>query len=172
MEDCLDLESKPELVAAAREFVRSRLTAWELADRIPAMTVIASELVTNAVLHARTSIQVRLSCTGRTVRIEVVDENPRLPTLAPAVPEATSGRGLSLVTQMATSWGIDNREDGKVVWAELGQPDTDDGSDDCVDLTGVDTVEEAIGEIHQTQPGAEAGPRELTPEVPPPDQRS
>lgn len=152
MDDCLELESDPRLVAAAREFVRSRLTAWEIAELVDSAAVIVSELVTNAVLHARTVIQLRLSLERRSLRIEVFDENPRLPTTSSCPPEATSGRGLALVSALASSWGIEHSDDGKVVWAELGQPGVKDDSEDCLDLSAFGDVEEAIEEIRNSRP--------------------
>lgn len=151
MDDCLEFESNPEMVVAARRFVRDRLTAWEARRHVDAATLVASELVTNAVLHARTAVTLRLQLQGEAIRIEVFDENPRLPVLAPCPPEATSGRGLALVTTLATAWGIENRGDGKVVWAEIGPSPADD-PDDCVDLSGVETVEKAIEQIRRRDP--------------------
>ena len=152
-EDCLDLESRAELVAAARVFVRSRLAAWEVAELTDTATVVASELVTNAVLHARTSIQLRLSWNQPVLRIEVFDENPRLPTIAPPLPEATSGRGLALLTGMATGWGIESRDNGKVVWAEIGGgPLPSAGDGDCVDLSDVNSVDEALHQVRRADP--------------------
>lgn len=151
MDDCLQLESNPEIVTAARRFVRDRLSSWEATEYVDAALLVASELVTNAILHARTSIELKLVLDGPTLRVEVYDENPRLPTLAPCPPEATSGRGLALVANLAASWGMENRGDGKVVWAVLGDtgPEPDD---DCVDLSGVDTVEQAFREIRRSDP--------------------
>lgn len=143
MDDCLEFECSPEMVLAARGFVRDRLTSWEANDHLESALVITSELVTNAVLHARTAITLRVEVKGPTVRIEVFDENPRLPVVAPCPPDATSGRGLALVTALATSWGMENRAGGKVVWAEVG-PASESSPEDCVDLLGVDTVEEAL----------------------------
>jgi anti-sigma regulatory factor (Ser/Thr protein kinase) len=155
MDDCLEFESQPELVVAARQFVRDRLSAWEVTDHVDAAVLVASELVTNAILHARTAVSLRVQVEGSTVRIEVYDENPRLPVLAPCPPEATSGRGLALVAALAGAWGMENRGDGKVVWAEIGP--SDDGSpDDCVDLSGVETVDEAFNRIRREDTGTSA----------------
>ena len=74
MDDCLELESDPKLVVAARQFVRERLTSWEATDHLEQAVLVASELVTNAVLHARTAIQLKVSVDGPRVRIEVFDE--------------------------------------------------------------------------------------------------
>lgn len=116
----MEFESNPAMVGAARSFVRDRLSAWDVTDTGDSAVLIASELVTNAVLHARTSVTLRVEAQGPTVRIEVFDENPRLPVMAPCPTNATSGRGLALVTALATAWGMENRRDGKVVWAEVG----------------------------------------------------
>lgn len=155
MDDCLEFESNPELVMAARHFVTDRLTAWEATDHAEAAVLIASELVTNAVLHARTAVVLRLMLRGETVRIEVFDENPRLPVVSPSPPEATSGRGLSLVVAVATAWGMEHRNDGKVVWAEVG-PDSGatEAPGDCVDLSRVDTVEQAFARIGEADSDA------------------
>lgn len=146
MDDCLEFESDPEMVAVARRFVRDRLAAWEATDHVEGAVLVASELVTNAVLHARTAVTLRVDTDGPTVRIEVFDENPRLPVAGPCPPDATSGRGLSLIAALADAWGMENRGDGKVVWAEIGAPEPD-GPDDCLDVSGADSAEEALRQI-------------------------
>lgn len=151
MDDCLELECNPEMVTVARRFVRERLTAWEATDHLIDALVITSELVTNAVLHARTAMVLKLEVRGGTVRVEVHDENPRVPVMAPCPPDATSGRGLALVVSLSTSWGIEQQEHGKVVWAEVG-PSAGDIVDGCLDLSGVDTVEEAFRQIESSDP--------------------
>src|SRR5579875_2697738 len=151
MDECLDLESDPRSVALAREFVRSRLVGWEMADKVDAAMLIASELVTNGVLHARTALQLTLIADGPTVRLEVADEKPRVPTTGACPPDATSGRGLALVSSLASSWGIEHRDSGKVVWAELG-PGRPRQSEDCLDMTVFDSLPEAISDIEESAP--------------------
>jgi anti-sigma regulatory factor (Ser/Thr protein kinase) len=151
MEECLDVESDPRSVALAREFVRSRLVGWEMADKVEPATLIASELVTNGVLHARTALQLTLIAEETTVRIEVSDDNPRVPTTGACPPDATSGRGLALVSSLASSWGIEHRDNGKVVWAELG-PGRPRQSDDCLDMSAFDSLGDAISEIGESAP--------------------
>ncbi len=150
MDDCLELESDPRMVTAARRFVRDRLTSWEATDHLEPVVLVTSELITNAILHARTAIQLRLAVEGSKVRVEVYDENSRLPVQAACPPDATSGRGLALVSRLATTWGIENRGDGKVVWAELGPPQPEETPDDCVDLSGVNTVDQAFRHIERS----------------------
>jgi hypothetical protein len=154
MEECLDLESRPDLVRAAREFVRRILGCWELQQFLDDAVLVASELVSNAVLHARTAMRLTLSSDGLGgVRIEVYDENPRMPAPAAAPLHATSGRGLNAVAVIATGWGTEDRGDGKAVWAQLGAPpESSDPAPDCVDLTGAASVEEALDRIDDRAP--------------------
>ncbi|MDE3205357.1 MAG: ATP-binding protein [Acidobacteriota bacterium] len=152
MDDCLEFESNPEMVTAARRFVRDRLESWDVAEHLDSAVLVASELVTNAVLHARTAVVLRVEARPSRVRIEVYDENPRLPVVSPAPPDATSGRGLALVSAVSQAWGMENRDQGKIVWAEVGDGDEPAPSDDCVDLTAVTTVDEAVEQIEQTSP--------------------
>ena len=153
MDDCLEFESDPRMAVVARQFVRDRLDAWEATSHIDSAVLVTSELVTNAVLHARTAVMLRMELAGELIRIEVFDENPRLPVVAPCPPEATSGRGLALISALSSAWGMEHHDGGKVVWAEIGPPGADD-PDECLDLSGVDTVEEAMRHIRHRDPNA------------------
>jgi anti-sigma regulatory factor (Ser/Thr protein kinase) len=157
MQDCLDLESSFDMVAAARAFVRSRLGAWELRDHIDDAVLITSELVTNAILHARTPVQLRLINEGSSIRVEVYDENSRMPMLSGVGPDATSGRGMAVISAIAHSWGMELEHDGKVVWAELAPEERTESADDCLDLKEVTSVEQALDRVDRTsRPKAEA----------------
>ncbi len=102
---------------AARHFVAEAVTAVGM----PAEEVLllASELVTNVVLHARTDFVVRMAVTEDAIRVAVMDENTRLPTRVEAPVDATSGRGLSIVDALARCWGVEVHPWGKTVWFEL-----------------------------------------------------
>jgi anti-sigma regulatory factor (Ser/Thr protein kinase) len=93
-----------------------------LADREPmcreAVTLVASELATNAVRHARTPYQVRLAVNHR-VSIEVIDASPGVPQLRNPTPQERGGRGLLLVSRIAAAWGVDQADGAKTVWAEV-----------------------------------------------------
>jgi two-component sensor histidine kinase len=83
--------------------------------------LVVTELVTNAVLHAATEVQLTLDIRPGTVRVEVADGNERLPRPREADAEDVTGRGLLLVAAVAESWGVSQRDDdGKVVWCALG----------------------------------------------------
>lgn len=102
--------------AAARAFVSDVLTRWRAEDVVQPARSVVSELVTNAVVHARTEVTVRASLAGRRVGIAVGDRG------AGAVrPGANGGWGLRVVEQLSRTWGVLPRlGDGVVVWAVLG----------------------------------------------------
>lgn len=82
--------------------------------------LLTSELVTNAVLHAATEITVTIRREPTGLRVEVADNDPQLPAVKQYDEAAATGRGLSVVTALADTWGVARRGGGKVVWFELG----------------------------------------------------
>ena len=81
--------------------------------------LLTNELISNAVLHARTDMELRLRTWDDGLRVEVHDGNTRRPSPSLTPADATSGRGLHLVESLADRWGVDGTPDGKVVWFEL-----------------------------------------------------
>lgn len=81
--------------------------------------LVADELVTNALRHGQAPRSFRLAVLhhGRRLRIEVEDASPQQPKIR--TPDHTGGRGLILVDQLASQWGVDYHDDYKTVWAEL-----------------------------------------------------
>lgn len=115
----LALEPVPGSAAHARRFVGETLSGWGCDDFVESGRLLVSELVTNAVLHARTpmTLVVRLRKDG--VRVEVHDGNPAAPTMRDYGAEAMTGRGLSLVADLASRWGVERDSAGKSVWFEI-----------------------------------------------------
>jgi len=109
---------EPRDVYFARHFVASVLEEWGVqCDDLP---LLVSELATNAVLHARSDFEVTVVRSGPRLRVEVYDQNTRLPSFAVAPPDAYSGRGLMLLRELATAWGVESHSDsGKTIWFEL-----------------------------------------------------
>jgi anti-sigma regulatory factor (Ser/Thr protein kinase) len=116
----ITLPRDPASVAAARRFIRARAAAWSFPE--PAgeqLALIGSELVTNAVLHARTDLTLTLELRQDRVRISVRDRSQAPPTLRHYRADALTGRGLGVVAALSDDWGVSTAADGKVVWAEL-----------------------------------------------------
>lgn len=139
LEMCLDFESDPALVRLVRSFVARTLRQWELDTLVNDAQLLASELASNAVLHARTEIRLTLRSDGAGwLRVEVQDHNSRMPTQLAFTDDATSGRGLAIVERVAASWGVARDGDGKTVWAELGELATTDPEPNCDELGNLD----------------------------------
>jgi len=111
--------STPASAGAARRFVESVLAASELDHLTYPATMLVSELVANAILHTGTPLVVVIAPEGDRVRVEVHDGSTRLPVRKHYSNMSGTGRGLMLVDRMATEWGSDRTDDGKVVWFEL-----------------------------------------------------
>ena len=139
----LDLSPYPASVGEARRFTVETLRGWGREDLTTSGALLVTELVTNAILHARTMVQVILERRDDSVRVEVRDGSPVRPALRNHGLDATTGRGLALVSKLAQSWGVDVSSAGKVVWAQLTEerdelspehlyavPDLDDLKDD------------------------------------------
>jgi len=92
-----------------------------------ALQVLVDELVTNAILHARSVAELEAVVDGRIARVQVRDGSVRLPTALHYGPNSATGRGLHLVEALATRWGVDEVPGGKIVWFEL-DCDHDDAS--------------------------------------------
>ena len=95
------------------------MRAWGCDDAIPDAELLVSELVTNAVLHARSATRVTIERDGTTLRFSVYDASPTRPRLRDYGPEAVTGRGLLLVDRIARRWGVDPQDAGKCVWFEM-----------------------------------------------------
>lgn len=107
--------------ATARLSLRQTCTAWSLSEAVmDTAELVVSELVTNAVEHARSRSLLTLSHTGSALRIAVRDYRltpiPRPWALDVAAPR---GRGLHLITVLTDTWAVDQHPDGKTVWALL-----------------------------------------------------
>jgi anti-sigma regulatory factor (Ser/Thr protein kinase) len=114
------LPRSPASVGAARRFIQARTTAWSFPEAAGSqLELIGSELVTNAVLHARTELTLTLELRDRLVRISVEDRSRAPATLRHYQADALTGRGLGVVAALSERWGVSAAPDGKVVWAEV-----------------------------------------------------
>ena len=89
--------------------------------------IVISELVTNAVRHARPlpdgKIRVSWSVRASVVEIDVTDGGgPTTPHPAPRSVWSAGGRGLRIVGSLAHEWGVRENNGGSTVWASMGGP--------------------------------------------------
>lgn len=113
----------PGGVAEARTFVRFQCRKAGFSDDLSETAILlTSEAVTNALLHAGRRACVGITAGPTGLLVEVEDEAPAPlrvgPQQRPDV-HAVGGRGLYLLTELATDWGSYTRGRGKVVWFHL-----------------------------------------------------
>jgi anti-sigma regulatory factor (Ser/Thr protein kinase) len=119
------LELKPTLVASrtARAAVERLLVEnEERVDFVADALLLTSELVNNAVLHARDELRfsAEFDPSVSSLRVEVADRSSAIPVLVEDAGDAPGGHGLRLVATIARKWGVASNDVGKVVWFELG----------------------------------------------------
>ena len=109
----------------ARRFVQDACVSWGVPRLGRLAAVIVSELVTNAVVHARTPMELTARLSGADLYLSVRDGDPRLlASPGGGVSEPPGyGRGLLIVDTMSDGWGCAPTGEGKVVWARLAVPD-------------------------------------------------
>jgi anti-sigma regulatory factor (Ser/Thr protein kinase) len=117
----LDLPALPSSASRARQLARKAVATYS-DDVIDTVAVLVTELVANAVLHARTDLCFSLDITPPLIRISVTDQSTRVPALRDYDPSDATGRGLALVDALAANWGVDSTDDGKSVWCEVQIP--------------------------------------------------
>jgi anti-sigma regulatory factor (Ser/Thr protein kinase) len=92
-------------------------------DTIDAVTLVASELVGNAVRHAGIAadgeLDIAWTIGPHDVMISVEDPSPLLPVRRNAAPDAPNGRGLAIVDALTSAWGVEPTKRGKRVWAKV-----------------------------------------------------
>ena len=117
----LELECDHGAARQARRWIGERLAGWD-ADRVDVAQLLVSELTTNAVLHAQTSITLSAEVAPGRARVRVADRSPAMPVIKRYGNDAETGRGFHLVATMADAWGVEVLADGgKAVWFDLGR---------------------------------------------------
>lgn len=118
-----ELPTGPRSAAAARRLLTTALGQLRGADEelVDRVVLVASELVTNAVLHGGDAPRLVLRQTPGGIRLEVFDRCADLPAPRKAAADDLHGRGLLLVDDMADGWGVEPLDGGagKAVWAEF-----------------------------------------------------
>lgn len=115
----------PELTAPrqARAFVADACAAWDGEQFSELGQLVVSELVSNAVLHSGTAIELEVGIGPGRLRLCVHDDGDGLPAIVPPDQRSLGGVGLELVSKVARSWGVTvDPHGGKDVWCELSAP--------------------------------------------------
>ena len=120
---CWTLVPEFPSVRQARVMIREPLMRWGLEDLVPVTELLVSELVTNAIKYANGDILLRLVLEIDSLVCEVHDSSPALPRVLQVDRDAENGRGLHVVSQLATRWGARRTHVGKVVWCEQTVPE-------------------------------------------------
>lgn len=108
-------------MGAARRFVRDVLMSRQIADSVVStVELLTSELVTNAIVHGRSGPQLVVDVQDEVIRVVVGDLSPDLPIRRRARLDDPSGRGVVIVDELASAWGVTReRGGGKQVWFEV-----------------------------------------------------
>lgn len=130
--------AQPASVPTVRRFVDRALTDWGRESLIDDVCLCVTELSTNATLHSGSHyFEVELQKIADAVRVAVLDASSSSADSIAASSEltgalldeltadhaSTTGRGMFIVSALATAWGIDELPDGKRVWAEFAPED-------------------------------------------------
>ena len=102
--------------------VRELLESAGREDLVETAVLLVSEVVTNALLHAGTTIHVSLFLDATGLRAEISDGSTHLPVRRRYATTAGTGRGLRMLEQMVDDWGVTRRGRGKTVWFHLVTP--------------------------------------------------
>lgn len=93
------------------------------------LCIVVSELVSNAVVHARSDVAIAFSVSSGSrgsagvVRVEVSDGDSRLPRQDDLSDDALGGRGVHIIASLSLRHGWCSTGTGKTVWVELGAPE-------------------------------------------------
>jgi anti-anti-sigma regulatory factor/anti-sigma regulatory factor (Ser/Thr protein kinase) len=111
-------------VPFARVLVTDACVRWRLRHLADGAGLVMTELVTNAVRHAHTVVDVTVTRALGHLHLAVRDYAKRLPRMTgPRAEDAPGGRGLLIVENFANHWGVIPTSDGKVIWATFRTTD-------------------------------------------------
>ncbi|MFV5991885.1 ATP-binding SpoIIE family protein phosphatase [Streptomyces sp. NPDC056231] len=115
-------------VAQVRLFLRDLLSQWGRVRLQDTLELVTTEVVTNALIHADSEVELRLREYPDRIRVEVRDSDPHPPVPTAIVADeetnqgAESGRGLLIVDALAGDWGSSPAGRGKTIWFEIAIP--------------------------------------------------
>ncbi len=109
----------PESAGQARRFVSDTLRSAGRPEVVEVAVLLVSELVSNAVLHAGTDIELVVRVLPDRLSVEVHDRTGGQAIRRRYSSLSGTGRGLMLVEELAGGWGTVVTATGKFVWFEL-----------------------------------------------------
>lgn len=138
-------------VARARGLASATLSSWGAESLHDDVLLLVSELVTNAVVHAGTYLDLTLVLQADAVEVSVTDRHPGRVLHAPRAAvedDSEGGRGLLLIAALAASWGVDYTDRTKRVWFRLplDVPDRFDRAPDRPDQASGEPAEAEHGQ--------------------------
>lgn len=106
--------------AQARSFALSALAEWDLSDLRDTVSLLVTELISNGVRHAKTTLELILRFDDVSLRVAVADGDLRPPITQARHGLTVGGWGLALIESLSTQWGTDiDDARGKTVWFEI-----------------------------------------------------
>lgn len=125
----LELPPEPRSPSAARRLVLEAFAEWDFSSAAAQdAALIATELVTNAIIHARpTAITLTIARRGESVELRVTDDGHGKVELKPVIAGAVTGRGLRFLDELAAHWAVEPAAigPGKTVVARLPRSSVD-----------------------------------------------
>ena len=116
------LAARPTAPAVGRAFTAQCLTDWGLDDQCEDATLVVSELVTNAVIHGHSDVELDLQLRHGSLVVRAADSSPDQPVVGELTTGADHGRGIAITCAIVDRFGVEERSRGKAVWGEIDLP--------------------------------------------------
>lgn len=111
-----------------RAILRRLASTWAFSAVIDTVELVATELITNVVLHSQDHAVFSLALDDEMIRLTTIDGSRQKPEPRTAGPDDESGRGLTLVQALCFRFGVEHLDGGKRVYAEIARPRTETAS--------------------------------------------
>lgn len=92
-------------------------------DQIDRVALLLTELMSNALRHSSSPVTCEIRWSPFNTHVEVCDDNKDAPVVVETTSDAPAGRGMKLVSLLASRWGWDHNDEGKCVWFEIRPQD-------------------------------------------------
>ena len=107
-------------IAATRGAVAEHLASLGIHDEIDVVTLLVSEVVSNAVLHGTAPRAIKVEVSAEMIHVEVSDRAGADPVVRPIDVARIGGNGMRIVEELSSAWGVRHHPgDGKQVWFDV-----------------------------------------------------